>query len=137
MIQVPRLPRTTGSKEETLCRRRSSGSPAAANLPSQLDPRGLLAFGLTGLALLVAARLIVAGSQLPRSLGYFTYLAGGLLIVVYLARLIVLDPANPALLVPVLVAGFVVSPVWYVCLGLALRAEPDARPETLPTARLA
>jgi hypothetical protein len=43
-----------------------------------------------------------------------------LFIVIYLARLIILDPANPILLWPVLLAGFVVQPAWYIWLGMLL-----------------
>ena len=39
----------------------------------------------------------------------------------YLARLIILDPANPILLVPVLVTGFLVNPAWHIWVGLTLR----------------
>ncbi|HZQ98279.1 MAG TPA: hypothetical protein VFC93_05620 [Chloroflexota bacterium] len=106
--------------------------PNVANLPSQIDPRGLLTFGLTGMALLVAAWLIGRGGALPARLGWWGYLTGALLVVVYLARLVVLSPTNPLLLVPVLVTGFVVSPVWYVWLGLALRAEPAPAPAAAP-----
>jgi hypothetical protein len=96
--------------------------PATANLdlPSQIDPRGLLTFGVTGLALWVVAWLILRGGQFPRGLGYLGYVTAALLIIIYLARLIVLDAASPLVLVPALVTGFVASPVWYVWLGTSL-----------------
>ena len=96
--------------------------PASVNLdlPSQIDPRGLLTFGVTGLALWVVAWLILRGGQFPRGLGYLGYLTAALLIVIYLARLIVLDAASPLVLVPALVTGFVASPVWYLWLGTSL-----------------
>jgi hypothetical protein len=96
--------------------------PAAANLdlPSQIDPRGMLTFGVAGLALWVMAWLILRGGQLPRGLGYLGYVTAALLIIIYLARLIVLDATSPLVLVPALLAGFVASPVWYVWLGLNL-----------------
>ncbi|HBY98725.1 MAG: hypothetical protein M5U01_38710 [Ardenticatenaceae bacterium] len=91
-----------------------------ANLPSQIDPRGLLTFGVAGMALLVIAWLITRGGQLPKGLGSLGYLLAILLIIVYLARLIVLTPTNPVLLVPALLTGFVVNPIWYIWLGLTL-----------------
>ena len=91
-----------------------------ANLPSQIDPRGFLTFGVSGLAVLVAAWLMVRGGAFPKSLGYLGYLLGVLLIFIYLARLIILSPANPVLLVPVLLSGFVVNPLFYLWLGLTL-----------------
>jgi hypothetical protein len=85
-----------------------------SDVPNAIDPRGLLTFGVAGLALLLLGRLVGAG------LGRFAYVAGALLIVVYLARLIVLTPSNPIVLLPAALAGFVVNPVFYVWLGLWL-----------------
>ena len=98
-------------------------SAAAANLPSQIDPRGLLTFGVTGIALFGLASL--AGRERPFAGGfrYLTYLLAALLVVIYLARLILLSPANPVLLGPVLLAGFVVNPLWYIRLGVRLGRE--------------
>ena len=99
-----------------------SNPPATTNLdlPSQIDPRGMLTFGVAGLALWVMAWLILRGRQFPRGLGYLGYVTAALLIIIYLARLIVLDATSPLVLVPALLAGFVASPVWYVWLGLNL-----------------
>jgi hypothetical protein len=90
------------------------------DLPSQVDPRGLLTFGVMSLALLVFAWLMGRGREFPQGLSYWGYVLAILLIVIYLARLIILDPANPVLLWPVLVSGFVVNPGWYLWLGLTL-----------------
>jgi hypothetical protein len=96
--------------------------PATVNLdlPSQIDPRGLLTFGITGLGLWVVAWLILHGGRLPRGLGYLGYVTAALLIVIYLARLIVLSPTSPLVLVPALLAGFIASPAFYIWLGIAL-----------------
>ncbi|MBI4493775.1 MAG: hypothetical protein HY690_13365 [Chloroflexi bacterium] len=91
-----------------------------ANLPSPIDPRGLLTFGVAGLALLVVSSLIVRGHQLPRSLGFLGYVLAVLFLVLYLGRLIVLDATNPMILGPALLAGFIVNPAWYLWLGVAL-----------------
>ncbi len=92
------------------------------DLPNAIDPRGLLTFGITGLALLVFAWLIARPeSTLPKGLGYLGYVTAALLVILYLARLIVLDPTSPLVLVPALLAGFIASPVWYIWLGLNLR----------------
>jgi hypothetical protein len=102
--------------------------PASVNLdlPSQSDPRGLLTFGIAGLGLWVVAWLILRGGRLPRGLGYLGYVTAALLIVIYLARLIVLSPTSPLVLVPALLAGFIASPAFYVWLGITLWR--DARP---------
>jgi hypothetical protein len=39
---------------------------------------------------------------------------------VIIGRLIVLDPTNPLILVPALLNGFLINPIFYLWLGLAL-----------------
>jgi hypothetical protein len=96
--------------------------PATANLdlPSQIDPRGLLTFGVAGISLWIAAWLMLRGARFPAWLGYLGYLTAALLIVVYLARLIVLDAASPLVLLPAAALGFVASPAFYIGLGVSL-----------------
>jgi hypothetical protein len=96
--------------------------PGQANLdlPSQIDPRGLLTFGVAGLGLWLVSWLILRGSQFPRGLGYLGYLPAALLIIIYLARLIVLDATSLLILGPALLSGFVTSPAWYAWLGVSL-----------------
>jgi hypothetical protein len=96
--------------------------PTGANLdlPSQIDPRGMLTFGVAGLGLWVIAWLILRGGPFSKWLGYLGYLTAALLIIIYLARLIVLDATSPLVLVPALLAGFIASPVWYVWMGVSL-----------------
>jgi hypothetical protein len=94
---------------------------SAENLGANpVDPRGLLTFGFTALALLVLGWLIVQGGLLPRALGYLAFLGGALLIIVYLGRLIVLNPKNPLLLTAAVLSGFIVSPAWFVWVGSIL-----------------
>jgi hypothetical protein len=88
------------------------------DLPSQIDPRGLLTFGLAGIALLVFAPLL---TRTLRTLAPLAATLGVLLIVLYVLRLVVLDADSAAIVVPAALAGFVVSPLWYVRLGLTLR----------------
>jgi hypothetical protein len=90
----------------------------AANLPNAADPRGFLTFGVAGLGLLVIAWLMLKGSHFPRGLGYLGYVLAALLIVLYLARLIVLDATSPLILAPAALAGFLANPIFYVWLGL-------------------
>lgn len=96
--------------------------PATPNLdlPSAVDPRGLLTFGVAGLGLLVLARLLTYSPAFPRRLAWLGYLTGALLVFIYLSRLIVLDATSPVILVPALLAGFVVNPFWYGWLGAVL-----------------
>ena len=87
------------------------------DLPSQIDPRGLLAFGITGLAILKASWLMGKVKTFPQNLVLLGLVSGVLLIVIYLGRLIVLDPTSPVLKYPILIEGFIVNPLWYLWLG--------------------
>lgn len=101
--------------------------PAMPNLdlPSQVDPRGLLTFGVTGLTLVVFSWLIVRSRRLPAGLGYLGYVAASLLLLLYLGRLIVLDATSPLIVIPALLSGFLVNPAWYLWLGLTLWREGE------------
>jgi hypothetical protein len=96
--------------------------PASLNvdLPNAIDPRGLLTFGVSGLSLWVIAWLLRRDQHVPKGLVYLGFLLAALLVFIYLARLTVLSPASPILLIPVLLAGFVVNPAWYLWLGIVL-----------------
>jgi hypothetical protein len=93
---------------------------AAVNpdLPNPVDPRGLLTFGLTGLALIFLGVLIARSGRLPRWLGSLACLNGVLLVLLYLGRLLILDPANLLIVIPALLTGFVLNPLWYAGLGV-------------------
>lgn len=93
---------------------------AAADLPSQIDPRGLMTFGFAGVALFIFARFMIRSNQFPKSLGSLGYLLGVLLVVIYLGRLIILDPTNIVVRIALL-AGVVVNTIWFIWLGLSLR----------------
>ena len=95
--------------------------PNLADLPSQVDPRGFLTFGAVGLAVLVFSWLIVRGGKMPKNVGNLGIVLGILLVVIYLARLIILDASNPIVVVTVVVTGFIVNPVWNIWLGVNLR----------------
>jgi hypothetical protein len=94
--------------------------PVDPNLPGAMDPRGLLTFGATGLALWVFAWLMLRSGQLPKALGYLGYLLAALQIVLYLGRLTVVDATNPIIVVPALVAGFVAAPIFFLWVGVSL-----------------
>jgi hypothetical protein len=93
---------------------------AASDAASSIDPRGLLTFGLSGVGLVLNAWLLGRGRQVAAWLSYVAYASAALSVVLYLARLIVLTPTSPVILFPAVVNGFVLNPVWYVGLGLAL-----------------
>jgi hypothetical protein len=98
-------------------------------LPHAVDPRGFLTFGLTALALLTVSWLILRGGQFPRGLGYVAALGGVLLVIVYLGRLIVVDPETWFLKVAAVISGFLVSPAFYLWVGVELmRTSREVRP---------
>lgn len=93
------------------------------DLPNQVDPRGLLTFAATGLGLIFFSWLMNQDKDYPGGLALWGYVSGALLILIYLARLIVLDPASPWLLYPVLVQGFIIGPVWYFWLAWVFKMK--------------
>lgn len=101
-----------------------TSSKALATLPDQIDARGVMTFGIAGVAILLFSWLIVRAGTLPRGLGYLGYLLGVLLLIVYLGRLIALDPTTSAgtvaILAPAALTGLIVNPVWLFWLGAAL-----------------
>lgn len=101
---------------------------SVAALPSPIDPRGLLTFGIAGLAVLIAGLLMRRHPQFPPGFTALTLLLGVLLLVVYLGRLIVVTPSSPLVLGPAALTGFLLNPLWYLLLGLMLRrgAAPTA-----------
>ncbi len=92
-----------------------------ADLPNAVDPRGFLTFGAAGLGVLVFSWVILRTGTLPHNFAYLGLMLGVLLIVIFLARLIILDATHPVVVVPALLTGFVVNPIWYVWLGIGLR----------------
>jgi hypothetical protein len=97
--------------------------PASTNsaLPSQVDPRGMLTFGMPGLALFLFAWLIGRSHAFPARLAYLGYISAALLVLIYLARLVILTPTNPVVLGVAALEGLIVNPLFYIWLGLTLR----------------
>jgi hypothetical protein len=94
----------------------------AAGYPNMVDPRGLATFGLAGLGIFFLGQLMSRSPKFPARLGTLAIVFGVLNIVIYLARLIILTPTNPVVLVVAGVTGLVVSPVFYIWVGTRLRA---------------
>ena len=99
--------------------------PASINLdlPNPIDPRGLLTFGLAGLGLFLFAWLMNQEIKFPTALAYLGFLSAILMIILYLGRLIILQATNLMIVIPALLEGFIVNPVWYVWLGLSLMRD--------------
>jgi len=105
-----------------------------AGLPNQIDPRGLLTFGFAGLALLVFAGLMGRRTDFPKGLSDLGYVLGALLVIIYLGRLIILDPTNIVVRIA-LVAGVVANTMWYAWLGVTLRRQRIGVTDRAPVAR--
>jgi hypothetical protein len=93
---------------------------AMANLPSQIDPRGFLTFLIYAVSLLTFSILIVTSRRFPHTLGILGVVSASALMLLYLARLITLDPTNLIVLILAVLSGFILTPVWNIWLGLAL-----------------
>jgi hypothetical protein len=89
--------------------------------PSQVDPRGLLTFGVAGSSLAIVTWLMRRDVFFPRGLGTLGYVLAFLFVVLYLGRLTFLSPTHPLILAVVLLSGFLVGPAWYGWLGTVLR----------------
>ena len=102
---------------------------AVANLPNPIDPRGMLTFGVAGLAVLLAGLLMRGSPRFGRGFTALTFTLGVLLIIVYLGRLVVLTASSPLVLLPAAVTGFIVNPAWYLWLGVLLRRGVAPEPK--------
>ena len=96
-----------------------------ADLPNPIDPRGLLTFGIAGLGLFLLSWLMTQGMDFPRLLSYLGFLSSILMIILYLGRLIILQATNLAIVIPALLEGFLVNPIWYIWLGLTLMGDSN------------
>lgn len=93
--------------------------------PNPVDPRGLLTFGASGIALLIGGFLVGRVPGLPAWARWLAFAAGFALIATYLGRLVVLDSTSPFVLGPALVAG-ILSSLVYVSLSLWLSRDSAA-----------
>jgi hypothetical protein len=96
----------------------------ALDVPNEVDPRGLLTFGFAGLAIGAFTLMMRSLAGWPPRLVYLGYLSAGLLLLIYLLRLI--SPNSPLALAPAGLEGFLVNPIWYIWLGRELRRERAA-----------
>ena len=89
-----------------------------ADLPSPIDPRGLLTFGVASIGLFLFAWLALKDKHFPTSLAYLGFVSAALMMFLYLGRLIILDANSLVILLPAAVEGFLVNPIWLIWLGL-------------------
>jgi hypothetical protein len=85
------------------------------------DPRGFLAFFVTGAAVLVFAWLIQRSGAFPVELAYVGYVLGVSVILLFLGNLVTGTNTNSLLvLIPGAVASLLATPAWNLWLGLRL-----------------
>jgi hypothetical protein len=64
--------------------------------------------------------------QFPKNLAYLGTLSAILMIILYLGRLIILQATSLVIVIPALLEGFLVNPLWYIWLGFALMRNRNA-----------
>jgi hypothetical protein len=89
-------------------------------LPNAVDPRGVLTFFVTAIAVTTFSAILRRDPGFPRWLGILGIVTGVLLVVVYLGRLIALDPNTPWLLGAAGLTGFILVPLLYLGWAAAL-----------------
>jgi hypothetical protein len=94
---------------------------------SHVDPRGVFTFGVSGLGLACLALAMLRSALLPRALAALGLVSAALSLTLYVGRLVIVDASSPAIALPALVEGFVVSPMWYAWLGTVLWRTVPAR----------
>jgi hypothetical protein len=92
----------------------------ASDLPSSTDPRGLGTFALAAVAMIIVGALGLRGRALPVRLAYLAFVGAGLLLIVYIGRLVILDPHSPVLHTAAVIDGFIVNPAWFIWVGRTL-----------------
>jgi hypothetical protein len=92
------------------------------DLPNPVDPRGFATFALVGLALVVLSYPLARSPRYGNGLASAGRILGAISIVIFLGRLIILDPTNPVVRVA-LVAGVVANTVFLIGLARTWRAS--------------
>jgi hypothetical protein len=98
------------------------GGPKLSINPA--DPRGLLTFGAAAVGVVLFAKLMTGSPAFPARLARLGYVLAFLLVVIYLGRLIILDPNQPILGATAVLAGLVINPAWFIWIGKSLKAPP-------------
>jgi hypothetical protein len=88
---------------------------------NQADPRGFLAFFVTGVAVLVFSWLIQRSGAFPVELAYMGYVLGVSVILLFLGNLVTgTNTSSMLILIPGAVASLLATPAWNLWLGLRL-----------------
>lgn len=97
-----------------------AGSDTAVFEP---DPRGFLAFGVTGVSVFILSWLIARSRAFSRGIAYVGYVLGIALVVLFLGTLFTGNDTNSNfILVPGGFASLLGTPIWSIWLGVSLLA---------------
>jgi hypothetical protein len=108
----------------------STDTKAAANLiaslPSQVDPRGVGTFGLTGVFFLILGLLLNRVEGIPQRLAQLALLGAVLLVLIFIGTVLYasgdgIPAARYLFLVPGPLQSIIVGPIVYIWLGSILR----------------
>ncbi len=78
------------------------------------------------MGLLVLSWLILRSHKFPSGFAWLGYLSVILMLLLYLGRLVILDATNLIIVIPALLEGFIVNPIWYIWLGVILLRRQSA-----------
>lgn len=92
---------------------------------SPVDARGLATFGLTSLGIIALSWLMTRDRRFPVNLGRLGFAAASGLILVYIGRMSLYNPKRPVLLALLVISGFILTPAWYIWVGLRLRSTRE------------
>lgn len=95
----------------------TAGSDTAVFEP---DPRGFLAFGVTGVSVFLLSWLIARSRAFPVGVAYVGYVLGIALVVLFLGNLLTNDTTSYFILVPGGIASLLGTPIWSIWLGFLL-----------------
>lgn len=87
-----------------------------AEYPNPIDPRGLGTFGFAGISYLVLATVALGSPRYPKGLARIGQALGVVLIVIYIGRLVILDPTHPVVRAA-LAIGVVANTIFFLWLG--------------------
>ncbi|MBI5880035.1 MAG: hypothetical protein HZB53_20490 [Chloroflexi bacterium] len=97
---------------------------AARLLPSQVDPAGVATFGVVGLVSFLFSWRIAHNATLPRNLGVLGMANAILLIVLFVATALSIQPL---ILLSGGLTSVIAGPIWWIWLGRLLMAQGSAQ----------
>jgi len=95
----------------------TAGGAPASQLPSQVDPAGLMAFFVTGLAVFGFSYLVVHSQVFPRGLGTLGMVNAVVLVILFIASA---GKVQTLILISGGLTSVILGPIWWIWLGSRL-----------------